>query len=239
MPELFILLIVVLLLVIAVRYFRSASWRGKVGEWEVRDVIGGTIIGKQYVLNNYTIEENGKSSQVDHIVINPRGIFVIETKNYSGDIYGDDNRREWTQVLQYGKVKNKLYNPVKQNATHVYKIKQIVGKVPVYSLVVFVQNNTQNIQSSTVIPLRHLRTYLHSGQDVLSPEQMEKLYQCILRNRSEISMEQHVQNIHKQQRELEQGICPRCGGKLVKRNGKYGDFFGCSNYPKCKFIKNI
>ena len=34
-------------------------------------------------------------------------------------------------------------------------------------------------------------------------------------------------------------ICPRCGGKLVERNGKYSKFIGCSNYPKCTFTKKI
>jgi restriction system protein len=34
-------------------------------------------------------------------------------------------------------------------------------------------------------------------------------------------------------------LCPKCGAKLVLRNGKYGDFYGCSGYPKCKFIKKI
>ncbi len=29
--------------------------------------------------------------------------------------------------------------------------------------------------------------------------------------------------------------CPRCGGVLVRRNGKYGEFIGCSNFPKCRF----
>ena len=38
--------------------------------------------------------------------------------------------------------------------------------------------------------------------------------------------------------ELNNGICPRCGEKLIKKVGKYGEFLGCSNYPKCKFIKN-
>jgi Restriction endonuclease len=31
--------------------------------------------------------------------------------------------------------------------------------------------------------------------------------------------------------------CPECGGKLIERNGKYGKFFGCSNFPKCRFTK--
>lgn len=33
--------------------------------------------------------------------------------------------------------------------------------------------------------------------------------------------------------------CPRCGGALLKREGKFGDFLGCTNYPKCKYTKNI
>jgi restriction system protein len=37
----------------------------------------------------------------------------------------------------------------------------------------------------------------------------------------------------------EQKRCPKCGGKLIKREGKYGKFWGCSNYPKCKYTKNI
>lgn len=34
-------------------------------------------------------------------------------------------------------------------------------------------------------------------------------------------------------------VCPRCGGKLVERNGKYGMFMGCANYPKCRFTRNV
>ena len=46
-----------------------------------------------------------------------------------------------------------------------------------------------------------------------------------------------MENIHRLQEKIDNNICPRCGGKLVLRNGKYGDFYGCENYPKCKFIK--
>ena len=49
----------------------------------------------------------------------------------------------------------------------------------------------------------------------------------------------HIENIHKMQNKISEGICPRCGGKLVMRNGSYGQFYGCSNYPKCKFTKPI
>ena len=32
-------------------------------------------------------------------------------------------------------------------------------------------------------------------------------------------------------------ICPQCGGKLIMRNGKYGSFIGCSNFPKCRYTQ--
>lgn len=93
---------------------RSSDYIGSEGERIVGRFIGETIPGLQYVINNLILEvEEGKTSQIDHIVINKRGIFVIETKNYSGMIYGTENQLEWTQVLNYGKVKNHFYNPIK------------------------------------------------------------------------------------------------------------------------------
>lgn len=36
-----------------------------------------------------------------------------------------------------------------------------------------------------------------------------------------------------------EGVCPKCNGELIKRKGKFGEFFGCSNYPKCEYTHNI
>lgn len=233
----FIIIILVILFVILIVYLKQPSTRGKRGEKKVGWIIGKTVENEQYVINDLILVNEGKSSQIDHIVINPRGIFVIETKNYSGEIYGSENQREWTQILAYGKIKNKLYNPLKQNATHVYNVKKIVGNLPVYSLVVFVQNNTYHIDANNVIPLSKLRATLQSGETVLTVKQMQTAYNLLLSNESDITTKEHVRNIKEQQQNLEHGICPRCGGKLTLRNGKYGEFWGCSNYPKCKFIK--
>lgn len=218
-------------------YLNSSTMRGKLGEGKVRRVIGSTVAKKQYVINDLILAHGEMTSQIDHVVINSRGIFVIETKNYSGRIYGTESQREWTQVLAYGKVKNKLYNPLKQNATHIYNVKRLVGNLPVHSLIVFVQNNTERIEAKNVISLSCLKRALGSGTNVLSVEQMETAYAALTENKQEISTEQHVQNIKVQQHNLACGICPRCGGKLVLRSGKYGNFWGCEKYPKCKFIK--
>jgi len=229
--------IIVLIIFFAFLSFKNPKVLGERGENQVKRIIGKTVENEQYVINNLTLVNDGKTSQIDHIVINPRGIFVIETKNYSGRIYGSEKQLEWTQVLSYGKVKNKFYNPLKQNATHVYIVKKLVEKLPVRSVVVFVQNNTEHIDAPNVIPLYILRNVLNQGESILSPEQMRNAYNMLLSQEVDISRQEHILNIYEQKINLERGICPRCGGKLVLRKGKYGEFWGCSNYPKCKFIK--
>lgn len=53
--------------------------------------------------------------------------------------------------------------------------------------------------------------------------------------------QQHVKDIKDRMKvydeKIENMICPKCGGKLVQRKGQYGEFLGCSHYPKCKFKK--
>ena len=48
---------------------------------------------------------------------------------------------------------------------------------------------------------------------------------------------EHIKNIRENIIDKDPNKCPLCGGQLVERNGKYGSFIGCSNYPKCKYTK--
>ena len=76
--------------------------KGKKGESKVNRKLN-PIIGKKtphrLISDLYLLDENQKSHQIDHVEIRPNGVFCIETKNYSGTIYGDENRKMWTQVL--------------------------------------------------------------------------------------------------------------------------------------------
>jgi hypothetical protein len=167
-------------------------------------------------------------------------VFVIETKNYSGTIYGGESQREWTQVLQYGQVINKFYNPIKQNATHTYNIRTILPEgIQVIPIVVFAKNNIECIESDKVIGLNQLANFISEQTNKLTTAQINKCYQVLLKanRRDEISNAQHIENIKSTQSDIANNICPRCGKPLVLRNGKYGQFYGCSGYPKCKFIK--
>ena len=240
-PFIIIAIVFVIGIPILTSYLKSPSVRGKRGENRVRRIIGKTQEGLRYVFNDYKIVDEGMSCQIDHVLINRNGVFVIETKNYSGNIYGTDEQQEWTQVLAYGKVKNKIYNPVKQNNTHLYRIRKILpNEFPLISIVVFVQNNTQNINSKVAIPLYRLYGYIEKNRGItLSPEQIQEAAKRLQEAQAtKITKAEHIENIHLMRDKIARNICPRCGGKLVLRYGKYGQFYGCENYPNCKFVKN-
>lgn len=236
------LIFLFVLIIVGLAFFKTPSGRGWLGEFWVKLVIGKTEPGTKYVINDCRIRvSEKKTTQIDHIVINESGVFVIETKNYSGKIFGQESHQEWTQVLNYGKVKNKLYNPIKQNKTHVYNVSQVIGSaVPIYSAVVFVKGNIQYINAKGVYTLSGLNRLLKNGSVNLTEAQMEEIYTKLSEvDDRTITESEHIQNIKNRQNNLSNNICPRCGKKLVIRQGKNGSFMGCEGYPQCKFTKNI
>ena len=66
-------------------------------------------------------------------------------------------------------------------------------------------------------------------------DEMNYIYEKLISNHNNISNSEHIKNINDTKQEINNGICPRCKGKLILREGKYGQFYGCSNYPNCKF----
>ena len=156
-------------------------------------------------------------------------------------LFGQEKDKEWIQVLNYGKIKNKLYNPVKQNNTHVYKLKKVLNfNAFVFSLIVVLRADISNIEAENVITKRQLKYFFENQHELLSIEEQERIYNILLDlKEKQISDNKHVENVIQTRDNLEKGICPRCNGKLVLREGKNGTFYGCSNYPKCKFTKNI
>ncbi len=238
------LLILIIIILIAVK---TPAVKGFIGEIIIRFIIGETSEKPdkyKYVINNLLLEiDDGKTSQIDHVVINASGVHVIETKNYSGRIYGNDSQHEWTQVLNYGKVKNHFYSPVKQNFTHVYAIKQILPQdIPIHSLIVFVKCNTQYIKSNFVCNPWNINDRINEDSDAkLTLDQMKEIYEILTAKdkKKVISNKEHVHNIESMKEDINNNVCPRCKGALVEKKGRYGKFLACSNYPQCKFTKQI
>ncbi len=238
------ILLVIIFLLGVLKYLVLPILKGKFGEALVKLMIGKEKEGVQYVINNVTISVGGKSSQIDHVVVNDRGITCIETKNYSGRIYGEENQQQWTQVLAYGKSKHRLYNPLKQNWTHVKRLEEVLGKdYPFHSLVVFVQSNTRYINARNVTGLWGIRRELNSvgNAGAMSPDEIRNAASEIraLKEANIVSASEHIQEIRQMKEDIANNICPRCGGKLILRHGKHGDFYGCEKYPECKFTKSV
>lgn len=213
---------------------------GEDGEKLVRRVLGVSVDGEKQVFNDYKFLANGNSVQIDHIYINKNGIFVIETKNYQGTIYGNEEQQEWIQVLANGNVKNRFYNPIKQNNSHIYKLQKFLPKnIDIISIVVFIEADIKNVNSNNVCNLDELKEILNLDYGkTITPQQINYVANILRRyQNNNITEEEHINNIHKMKEDIENNICPRCGAKLVIKNGDYGEFYGCSNYPKCKFKK--
>ena len=78
-------------------------------------------------LNGITLPRaNGDSTQIDHIIVSVYGIFVIETKNYKGWIYGSEKQKQWTQAFPNGS-KFKFQNPLRQNYLHIKTLADLLG----------------------------------------------------------------------------------------------------------------
>jgi hypothetical protein len=119
---------------------KSKEAVGKIGEKTVAESIRH-LFGKtpHHIYNNlYFLDENGHPFQIDHLVLTPMGLLVIETKHWSGVVYGRAGEDHWTYLARGQSRAKPFYNPILQNAHHIEKLQQVVGtKVPMISCVVF------------------------------------------------------------------------------------------------------
>lgn len=237
----------------------SPQQKGEAGEVRVNGIL--SYLPEEYkILNDIVLKTYNGTTQIDHIVVSKYGLFAIETKNYRGDIYGNDNCQEWTQIIvtdvtyrrkwykTYTYVtKNHFYNPIKQSLSHTNAIKRVLHNYPnlkIVPIVVFAGDaNLNNVNSKYhVIFCGYLLSTIQSYvTQCISDFDVERITKTLIENnvRDIVGKNTHIRNVKaaqkKQNDKLSSGICPNCGGKLVLRNGKYGNFYGCSNYPKCKF----
>lgn len=216
--------------------------RGKKGESKVKDVLSKRIKEYHKLLNDITFinEKSEMTHQIDHILIHPHGVFVIETKNYYGKINANTHDSFWLKEVN-GKVE-RISDPLKQNKSHSRMVKKYVPKdIEVIPVVVFVKNNAPYVGDENVINLKDLILFIKSYpyQKELSKEEIDLVNKSLKSNSSKVSKSTHLENIgylkqirYENQLEiseaLESRICPRCGGHIINNN----DEFHCD---KCDF----
>ncbi|MDE6769324.1 MAG: NERD domain-containing protein [Muribaculaceae bacterium] len=283
-----ILAVIALMLVALIVIMRWRAGRGRRkgrrGEQIVAKALCKLKRRDAIVLNDVLLPvAKGRTSQIDHIVISTRGIFVIETKSLSGKISGSEHSQYWTQHL-YSQTRQ-IYNPLLQNKGHIRALSRMFPNLDAdlfISIVVFTEAQELDITADDIVEQRSLlpdrrvrRTFIRSesrkrkwwrrGKEIRLDERnvitgVEGIVKEIERRdrvlrRAELpkiaaaiqkvalhswgAAREHTayarQTSRKILHEIQQGICPRCGGKLVKKKGTNGEFVACENYPSCRF----
>ena len=220
------------------------KFRGFMGEFWVKLELSKLPKDKYVVLNDIMIKDEKGTHQIDHLIISKFGIFVIEMKNYYGLIKGKEFDNKWCQYL--GKNKSYFINPIHQNFGHIKSLSNLLKLDDKYfiSIICFSNQAKVDVKSSSIVTqVDYLKDEILKYEELLVDNDIKGLSNIIISNNIEDKFlrKQHMKDVCikiNNNRDLENNmICPKCGSELVERNGKYGKFIGCSNYPKCKYIK--
>ena len=104
-----------------IHYYENGFDKGEAGEWAIEYALRRTLPSDIYILRNLYIPYKDIVTEVDLVLLHETGIYVFESKNYSGWIFGNKTNKQWTQLFKNGQ-KIKFYNPILQNRTHINAI---------------------------------------------------------------------------------------------------------------------
>ena len=226
--------------------------KGHYGEYLTEYALEHGNLGKIAVFSNVIVPRASgptSTSEIDVVMLHEKGVFVIESKNYSGWIFGSADQRNWTVTFNANS-KERFYNPIKQNRAHVKALSDYLNleEEAFRSYIVFsVRCELKKVPPNTadyVICRRHhllsnIRKDLSRFDPIFDEATFEELKSYLLalsESSTQAARSHHIEEAHK----VSSGsICPWCGSELVRRNGKYGPFMGCSSYPKCRFTQKL
>jgi len=171
----------------------------------------------KFLFNLYLPRKNGKTSEIDVLIIHSKGLFVIESKNYSGWIFGNEKQRQWTQTLpiSYGRShKEYFYNPILQNQAHIRALRPLINdNIPIYSIIAFSDNCTLKkvtVNSDVLVTqydkLRYELLYRIGNlqSEILNETEIEEIYEKLLPY-SQVTNDvkiQHIKNINLSNKEI-------------------------------------
>ena len=157
--------------------------KGAYGEYLVREAILKLSTDNKILQNLYIPTRNG-STEIDVVWVSRKGIFVFESKNYSGWIFGSEETEQWMQII-YDE-RRQFYNPVKQNKTHIYALQRLIKeKTDYYNIIVF-SNRCEfkelNIKSNNVFVINYnnihelISAIWNNSEDMLSEDDVDRIY---------------------------------------------------------------
>ncbi len=181
---------------------KSPRVKGMLGEKMVQTRAALKLDSEIYrPFNNLIIPINSATTQIDHVYVSRYGIFVVETKNVKGWIFGSKNQKNWTQV--WFKKKSHFQNPLHQNYLHIKALSALLGQPEniFHSLVVFTHPDYafKNAMPANVCDLSQLDRYIHSfQQEILSETAVQQICQILSQERfvgTRARSKQHVQSL--------------------------------------------
>lgn len=225
--------------------------KGWIGEQKTKFKLWLSLSGKTYhKFHNIILPSKSGTTQIDHIIVSIFGVFIIETKNYTGWIFGSADQAKWTQVI-YNK-KYSFQNPLRQTYRQKKALSEFL-KIPEYTvhpLVYFVGQ----CRFKATMPENVLRTGLFSKgaagyikgfkAPVFTQEDVDRMVLDlkVYKSRSSLTSKHHLRSL--QERHAAVTHCPKCGSDLIVRTIKKGSragsrFLGCSTFPKCRYTREF
>ncbi|SFM82631.1 nuclease-related domain-containing protein [Halopseudomonas yangmingensis] len=236
--------------VVLIGLLRSPWVKGIIGELLVRLFAHWQLDQQTYRrLHNVTLDTPDGTTQIDHVFLSSYGIFVLETKNMRGWIFGSEKQAHWTQKLY--KRTYKFQNPLRQNYKHLKALEATLGVNPehLHSVISFVGGSTfktdmpVNVTQGTGF-IRYIKSF---QQQVFSEADVDSMLQCLQTGRRAPTLathREHVQNLKRRSDPTAERQCPKCGSAMLIRTVKSGakagqQFWGCAGFPKCRVMQSV
>lgn len=184
----------------------------------------------------------GGTTQIDHVLVSVYGIFVIETKNMKGWIFGDERSPQWTQSI-FGK-KSRFQNPLRQNFRHVKALAEFLDLPDdvLRPVVFFIGDCEFKTPMPPNVLSRGLCCYIQSFREqVFSPQEAGDILARLTQAKT-TPVATHALRVSGLRERHGGSACPKCGAALVLRTARSGpnaggSFFGCSGFPKCRYTR--
>lgn len=225
---------------------KSSWFKGVIGELVV-NVLAKWKLDKDtyHLIKNVTLPTEDGTTQIDHVIVSVYGVFVVETKNLKGWIFGTPTQRTWTQKIY--KHSNTFQNPLHQNYKHTKTLQALLGleEHQLHSVIVFIGESEfkTTMPANVTYGMGYVRYIQSKTEPVLSGERVVEITQAIEAGRLARTLSnhrehvKHVQNLVADKQSKHR--CPKCGSDMVLRETKKGEnkgkaFWGCSTFPKCR-----
>ncbi|MNF47881.1 Nuclease-related domain protein [compost metagenome] len=176
---------------------KSPWFKGMIGEWFINVSIRLFLDQRDYhLLKDVTLPIPQGSTQIDHVIVSRFGIFVIETKNMKGWIFGNPAHKSWTQQIY--RRKHSFQNPLHQNHLHMMTLKSLLGVADhqLHSVIYFIGDCTfktpmpDNVMNRGLI--RHIKG---KTTQVLTPAEVTQVVETIQQGRLAANWQTHRQHV--------------------------------------------